>query len=128
VNRAVAGLSVGLSNFDVVHARRAPESPRSRSRFRQRAIHGYVGKSIDADNLRTHGLSLGKEQVVNYRLYFMNRAGHVVHAVDLEADADDQAIQSARGHDDGRLMELWRGDDRVLTWIGDREPTRASSC
>jgi hypothetical protein len=44
----------------------------------------------------------------HYRLYFLDGAGHIRHAVDLECEGDEQAIAEVERHRDGRTMELWR--------------------
>lgn len=50
----------------------------------------------------------------SYRLYFLNEAGRIQHAIAYLAETDEAAIAVARGHADGRAMELW-SLDRVVT-------------
>lgn len=54
-----------------------------------------------------------------YRLYFLNRAGHIVQAVEF-AGADDAAAHQIGQHRDGRAMELWNLDRRVGIFEADR--------
>jgi len=54
--------------------------------------------------------------MAGYRLYFMDRAGHIRDAVDLECVDDDDAIRTAGGRADGRSMELWRRTRQVMVF------------
>ena len=49
----------------------------------------------------------------DYRLYFLDSNGKISHAVELQCDDDDSAIQLAEIHSDGRAMELWSLKRRV---------------
>jgi hypothetical protein len=44
-----------------------------------------------------------------YRLYFLDRNGHIHSALNLECADDDHAIRLAREHGNGAPMELWQG-------------------
>lgn len=48
-----------------------------------------------------------------YRLYFLDGRSHIRHAVELECESDDSAVETARGHADGRAMELWNRERLV---------------
>ena len=48
-----------------------------------------------------------------YRLYFMNDGGHIVRFEELEAPADEAAINRARAYEGGQPMELWCQDRKV---------------
>ena len=48
-----------------------------------------------------------------YRLYFMNNAGRIIGFEELEAPADEAALDLARAHEGGQLMELWCQDRKV---------------
>jgi hypothetical protein len=54
--------------------------------------------------------------MVDYRLYFLDPDGKVVHAVELQCPNDDSALQLAETHADGRPMELWSLKRRVRTF------------
>ena len=47
--------------------------------------------------------------MTHYRLYFLDDDDHIRHAVSLECENDDEATELARGHADGRTLELWQG-------------------
>ena len=56
--------------------------------------------------------------MVHYRLYLLDRRGHFRAAMDLECEADDEAVDAARRQlPEGRL-ELWQGHRRVATLEG----------
>ena len=48
-----------------------------------------------------------------YRLYFLDAAGHINRRVELDCRDDDEAIERANKHEIGYGMELWRGARRV---------------
>lgn len=48
-----------------------------------------------------------------YRLYFLDHAGHIRHALELECESDDGAVDQAAERADGSAMELWQRD-RVI--------------
>jgi hypothetical protein len=43
----------------------------------------------------------------DYRLYFLDDAGHFRHVVEFECADDAQAVEVVEQHRDGRDMELW---------------------
>ena len=52
-----------------------------------------------------------------YRLYFLDGAGHVTGApYGFEADDDQTAIKLAEAWREGRVMELWNLDRRAQCW------------
>ena len=61
----------------------------------------------------------GAGRLAYYRLYFLDRDDHIRHAVSLECEDDAQAIELARGHADGRTLELWQGARRVVRLASD---------
>jgi len=60
--------------------------------------------------------------VPHYRLYYLDAAGHIVDATDLECEDDEQAVREVERRRDGRAMELWRR----ATLIGRFEPLPGS--
>jgi hypothetical protein len=46
--------------------------------------------------------------MLSYRLYFRGRDGHIVNVISFECDGDQEAVELAQGHADGRPMELWQ--------------------
>jgi hypothetical protein len=46
--------------------------------------------------------------MLSYRLYFRGPDGHIVHVVSFECDGDQEAVELAPQHADGRPMELWQ--------------------
>lgn len=59
----------------------------------------------------------------DYRLNFLNGAGHVIGAVDAELPSDGQAHQFAEQRRNGRPAELWAGARRVRVYdAGAAEP------
>lgn len=51
-----------------------------------------------------------------YRLYFLNSAGHVEKVHEFEAADDGAAIGISEGWREGRKMELWQRDRQVKCW------------
>jgi hypothetical protein len=47
-----------------------------------------------------------------YRAYLMEN-GHVLTAIDLTYENDDEAKRQAAGLGNGRDIELWQGDRRI---------------
>ena len=45
----------------------------------------------------------------HYRLYFLDRADHIRHAISLECEDDEAALAVVEQHRDGRTVELWEG-------------------
>jgi hypothetical protein len=58
----------------------------------------------------------------DYRLYFLDSEGKVSHAVELQCDDDERAIQLAETHADGRDMELWSLKRRVRAFSAPPQP------
>ena len=58
----------------------------------------------------------------DYRLYFLDLAGHIRGVVELACADDDEATQRARLYGDGRPMELWNRERPVRTFTGDEGP------
>jgi hypothetical protein len=54
--------------------------------------------------------------VHQYRLFFLNGAGHIDRVHEFEADDDEAAIKISEGWREGRRMELWRRDRKVKRW------------
>ena len=50
-----------------------------------------------------------------YRLYFLNRHGHIQRVEDFEA-ADDLTAKARAARELGRPMELWCAGRRVEQW------------
>jgi hypothetical protein len=48
-----------------------------------------------------------------YRLYFLDAADRIRHAIDMECEDDATAIATAEPQADGRTMELWNRDRLV---------------
>lgn len=51
---------------------------------------------------------------VEYRLYFLDGAGHVQKAHEFVARDDGHAIKLCEGWREGRSVELWQGGRLVL--------------
>ena len=49
----------------------------------------------------------------HYRLYFLDQANHIRHAISLQCDSDADALAALEGHRDGRILELWEGVRKV---------------
>jgi len=58
--------------------------------------------------------------MLDYRLYFIDDAGHIQGVVELECASDAEAISRAETYADGRAMELWRRERWVRRFSGDR--------
>jgi hypothetical protein len=57
-----------------------------------------------------------------YRTYFLNDAGHIVDAVTLECDTDEEAASVAESHARKRPWELWNLERCVRTHEDARKP------
>ena len=53
---------------------------------------------------------------MQYRLFFLDGAGHIQRAHEFIADDDEAAIQIAEVWREGRRMELWQRDRKVKRW------------
>ena len=49
----------------------------------------------------------------NYRLYFLDAAGHIKRRIELDCRDDGEAIEQSSKHDVGAGLELWCGERRV---------------
>ena len=54
-----------------------------------------------------------------YRLYFMDRAGHISGVRELEAKDATQAIGRAERMGSGEKRELWRRSNMLKRWDSD---------
>ena len=59
--------------------------------------------------------------MLDYRLYFLDDAGHIQGVVELDCADDAEAVQVAQTYADGRAMELWRRARWIRRFTG-REP------
>jgi hypothetical protein len=62
------------------------------------------------DSLNSFTLSKFEEArtgVASYRAYFLNAGGHIVRAVELACETDEDAAQEARRLLNGQAIELW---------------------
>jgi hypothetical protein len=48
-----------------------------------------------------------------YRVYFMDRHGHVRSATDIRCDTDDEAIDCAASFRHDHELQVWQGDRLV---------------
>lgn len=53
-----------------------------------------------------------------YRLYFIDGAGHITTSHEFFADNDQPAVKISEGWQEGRPMELWCRDRLVKGWRG----------
>lgn len=60
----------------------------------------------------------------DYRLYFLDQGGHIGGVVEMACIDDVEAAELARAHNDGRAMELWNRDRKVVAFKSDE--TRSS--
>lgn len=49
------------------------------------------------------------EPMPDYRLYFLNLAGGIDRALDIQCQSDEEAVAFAEAHEDRRAKELWQG-------------------
>jgi hypothetical protein len=54
-----------------------------------------------------------------YRLFFFDRLGRLLHAHEFEAADEKAATRIAESWREGRGMELWQHDTKVRTWEAD---------
>ena len=61
--------------------------------------------------------------MVEYRLYYLDRGGHILKAFDIKAADDAQALAVFQQHPADRDMEIWQG----VRYVGkfDRAPPKA---
>jgi hypothetical protein len=60
--------------------------------------------------------------MLDYRLYFLDAAGHIQGVVEFDCADDADAVALAETYADGRPMELWRRDRWVRRLRGDERP------
>lgn len=53
--------------------------------------------------------------MVHYRLYFLNAAGNIIRANDIDVADDDAAKDAARILDHAHHIEIWTGTRKVGT-------------
>jgi hypothetical protein len=58
----------------------------------------------------------GESAMPDYRLYWLNRAGHFIRAEEYEADDDAAAVVIARGLCGPERAELWAGARKVAVF------------
>jgi hypothetical protein len=63
--------------------------------------------------------------MLDYRLYFLDEAGHIQGVVEFDCASDNDAIAHARTYDDGRVTELWRRDRWIHRFPEVSEPAAA---
>jgi hypothetical protein len=54
------------------------------------------------------------EEMTEYRLYCLDRKGHIVQRAAFEAEGDEQAIALIDGYDPATDRELWQEHRKVL--------------
>lgn len=59
--------------------------------------------------------------MLDYKLYYFDRNGHVRGMVELSCNDDDEAAAWAQTHGEGRVMELWRRDRQVRTFAREED-------
>jgi hypothetical protein len=65
--------------------------------------------------------------MLDYRLYFLDEAGHIQGVVEFDCANDADAVAHAKTYADGRAMELWRRDRWIRHFSGDEPPSRAAA-
>jgi hypothetical protein len=60
--------------------------------------------------------------MLDYRLYFLDDAGHIQGVVEFDCADDEDAVTQAEGYADGRAMELWRRDRWIRRFSGGERP------
>jgi hypothetical protein len=63
-------------------------------------------------------------EMPDYRLYFLDQAGHIGGVVEMACLDDEEAAELARAHNDGRAMELWHRDRHVRAFARDEDRDR----
>ena len=64
--------------------------------------------------------------MLDYRLYFLDEAGHIQGVVEFDCANDADAIAHAKTYADGRAMELWLRDRWIRRFPGDQPAPRAA--
>ncbi|HEY0437542.1 MAG TPA: hypothetical protein VGC92_12950 [Phenylobacterium sp.] len=57
--------------------------------------------------------------MADYRLYYLDRRGHIGGVRELICADDADAVEQALAHADGRAMELWNRDRQVRSFPAD---------
>jgi hypothetical protein len=65
--------------------------------------------------------------MADYRFYFLERKGHIRHAVEVVCGSDEEAIAAVERRREADAMELWAGDRVVKKFPARRDDDRASS-
>ena len=60
----------------------------------------------------------GSGALRQYRLYFLGGDGHITYSHEFETEDDARAIRIAEAWLEGRPAELWTGDRKVHSWVG----------
>jgi hypothetical protein len=60
--------------------------------------------------------------VAHYRLYFLDAANNITHAVDVDCDTDEQALAAAQDQAQNGKIEIWRGKQKVGVCAAARPP------
>ncbi len=63
--------------------------------------------------------------MLDYRLYFLDRGGHILRVVAMSASADDLAVAAAMAELDGSEAELWQLSRLVRRFDGDPSRSKA---
>jgi hypothetical protein len=58
---------------------------------------------------------------MDYRIYFMSTDGHIQHALEIECESDEAAVEYVRTIDDGQSKELWQRARQVAQFPADRK-------
>lgn len=69
----------------------------------------HIGPPIKPPQSLMHGRT-------EYRLYYLNDAGHFARAFEFRADTDEAACKIAEAWRDGRACELWCRERKVRGW------------
>jgi len=64
--------------------------------------------------------------MLDYRLYFLDDAGHIQGVVEFDGSDDADALAQAEGYADVRAMELWRRDRWIRRFPGGEHPADPS--
>jgi hypothetical protein len=64
-----------------------------------------------------HGHSTRGRFLPDYRLYYLDNADRIRHAVEFECATDDGADRLVLERSDGRAMELWSGTRLIRKFL-----------
>lgn len=65
--------------------------------------------------------------MLDYRLYFLDEAGHIQGVVEFDCANCAEAIAHAKTYADGRTMELWRRNRWIRRFSGNERPSRTAA-